>query len=326
MRRLIVLGLAALPFGWAASGCKKPVDTAPIAAEADGLQKHESELVGRRGALQRERSKLSEARKELSDRRAQLGHDNVGQAALDEEEKKLSAKESELSGEETALNQKVDELLRARAELVQKATQAAQGGGGSGPDPLERAARREQGVADREKAVARREAEVAEREKGMAERELKQAHREKETCGTVSVVAPTKIELPKGLKYSARDVEPTYKKALKIMAERGILAADLPPGTGKLIEETREAMKAADYVRAKYGADQLLATVEEIKIDRNFISAKMARLAAAMRGKKLDGDARKGVEGLFQDATANYGDGRFTDANQKINKLFAQLK
>lgn len=312
-----VLGCTLAP-----TACKKAVDTAPIAAEAAGLQQHETDLLGRRGALQRERTKLSEARKELSQKRTQLGHDNAGQAALDEEEKQLSQKETELSGEESQINQKLDELLKARADLVQKASQAVQGGAAS--DPLERAAHREQSVAEREKSVARREADVAEREKGLADREAKQAKREKDTCGSAVVaVAPVvNVPPPKGLKYSAHDVEPTYKKALKIMHDRGILSADLPPGTSKLVEETREAMKAADFVRAKYAADQLLATVEEIKIDRNFITAKMARLSSAMRGKKLD----KNVEGLFQEVTANYGDGRFSDANQKINKLFAQLK
>jgi len=315
---MVLAALLALP------ACKKPVDTAPITSEAAGLAQSESDLVGRRGALQRERTQLSEARKELSERRAQLGHDNVGQAALDEEDKKLTQKEQALSTEESSLNQKMDELLKARADLVTKATQTAQGGGGT--DPLERAAHREAGVAEREKSVAKREADVAIREQALASRETAQAKREKDTCGTAVAAAPVKIEIPKGLKYSAHDVEPTYKKALKIMADRGILSADLPPGAGKLLDETRDAMKAADFVRAKYAADQLLATVEEIKIDRNFISAKMARLAAAMRGKKLEGDGRKAVEGLFQEATANYGDGRFSDANSKINKLFAMLK
>jgi hypothetical protein len=134
------------------------------------------------------------------------------------------------------------------------------------------------------------------------------------------------MELPKGLHYSAKDVEPTYKKALKLMQDKGLLTSDLPPGTSKLVEETREAMKKADYVRAKYDADQLLATVDEIKIDRSFISAKMARLSSTMRGKKLEGGDRKTVEDLFQEATANYGDGKFPQANAKINRLFALLK
>ncbi len=207
---------------------------------------------------------------------------------------------------------------------MQRATQTVQGA--SGGDPLERAAKREQSVAEREKGMAHREADVAAREQALAEREKAEAKREKDTCSAQVVVAPAKVELPKGLKYSAHDVEPVYRKALKLMQERGILPADLPAGSEKLLDETRDAMKAADYVRAKYAADQLLATVEAIKIDRNFISAKMARLAAAMRGKKLEGDSRRNVEALFQDATANYGDGRFTDANGKINKLFALLK
>ncbi len=323
--RRLAAGLAAgLALGavLAGIGCKKAVDTAPIVAEAAGLQQHETDLLGRRGSLQRERSQITEARRELSDKRTQLGHDNPAQAALDEEEKKLTQKELELTGEESAINAKLDELLKARAELVQKASVAVQGGAAA--DPLERAAHREQGVAEREKALARREADVAEREKGVADREAKQAKREKETCGgALMAVAPIgKVEPPKSGKYSAHDVEPVYKKALKLMHDRGILTADLPPGSSKLVEETREAMKAADFMRAKYSADQLLATVEQIKIDRNFITTKMARLASSMRGKKLE----KSVEGLFQDATANYGDGRFQDANQKINKLFEQLR
>lgn len=322
MRRLTLCLALAL---FAAPACKKPVDTAPIAAEAAGLQQHENDLLGRRGALQRERTKITEARKDLIDRRTQLGHDNAGQAALDEEEKQLSQKENDLTGEESAVNLKLDELLKARAALVEKASQAAQGGGAS--DPLERAAHREQSVAEREKSTARREAEIAEREKALADRETKQAKREKETCGTTVIAAPAAPVAPaRGLKYSAHDVEPTYKKALKVMHDRGILSADLPPGSSHLVDETREAMKAADFVRAKYGADQLLSTVEAIKIDRNFIATKMARLASAMHGKKLEGESRKSVESLFQDATANYGDGRFQDANQKINKLFAELK
>jgi hypothetical protein len=315
-RALLILLLAGCPK-------EKPVDVTPITQEEQALQKNEGELMGQRGALQKERKKLADERAEIVDRRQKLGHDSAGQAALDEEEKKLLAKEDDLEGQESQVNQKLDELLKMRGELVQKATSVV--ATAPGADPLERAARREQGVAAREKEVAKREADVADREKTLAERERNQAKREKETCGAVAMV-PQKIELPKGLHYSQHDVEPIYKKALKVMDEKGILPPDLPPGSSHLVEDTRESMKKGDYVRAKYDADQLLATVEEIKIDRAFISAKMARLANAMHGKKLEGDKRKDVEGLFQEATANYGDGKFTQANQRINRLFAMLK
>jgi hypothetical protein len=210
-----------------------------------------------------------------------------------------------------------------KGDLIQRATQVA--ALPTSGDPAERATRREQGVAGREKDLARREADLADREKQLAERETRQAKREKETCG-VAQALPAKIDFPKGLKYSSHDVEPVYKKALKTMQERGLLNPDLPPGATHLSDDIRESMKKADFVRAKYDADQLLATVEEIKIDRSFISAKMARLSAAMRGRKLEGAERRTVEELFQEATANYGDGKFPQANLKINKLFALLK
>ena len=306
-----------------AAGCpKKAADVAPITAEDESLRKNESDLITQRGALQRERKKIADARAEIVERRSQLGHDSAGQAALDEEEKKLLAKESDLSTQESTVNDKLDELLRMRGDLVKRATQVV--ATAPGADPLERAAKREQSVASREREVASREKELAEREATLAAREATLAKRERDTCGAVAM--PSKIDLPKGLHYTAKDVEPTYKKALKLMQDKGLLSSDLPPGTGKLVEDTREAMKKADYVRAKYDADQLLATVEEIKIDRSFISAKMARLSAAMRGKKLEGGDKRTVEDLFQEATANYGDGKFPQANTKINRLFALLK
>jgi len=310
-----------------AAACKRnqsAADIAPLAAEDESLRKGEGELLSQRGMLQRERKKLADARAELIERRAQLGHDATGQSALDDEEKKLLTRESELTQQELTINDKLDQLLKQRDALVQKATAAV--ATAPGADPLERAARREQSVASREKEIAAREKDVAEREQYLATREAQLARRERDSCATQVAAAPAKVELPKGLKYSAHDVEPIYKKALKLMQERGLLTSDLPPGSSKLVEETREAMKKADYVRAKYDADQLLATVEEIKIDRSFISAKMARLSAAMRGKKLEGNDRKVVEDLFQEATANYGDGKFPQANLKINRLFALLK
>lgn len=319
MRRLALAALLLV-----AAGCpkSKPADVAPITAEDESLRKNETDLITQRGTLQRERKKLSEARAEIVERRSQLGHDSTGQAALDEAEKKLLAQENDLSTQESTVNEKLDELLKMRGDLVKRATQVV--ATAPGADPLERAARREQTVASREKEMAEREREVAARESQMAAREAALAKRERDTCGGVAM--PARVDLPKGLHYTSKDVEPIYKKALKLMQDKGLLSSDLPPGTGKLVDDTREAMKKADFVRAKYDADQLLATVEEIKIDRSFISAKMARLSAAMRGKKLDGGDKKTVEDLFQEATANYGDGKFPQANLKINRLFALLK
>jgi hypothetical protein len=305
------------------TGCpSKPADVTPITNEGESLKKDETDLLTARGALQRERKKISDARAEIVERRKQLGHDSVGQAALDEEDKKLIERENDLHSKESDLDDKLQSLLKQQSALLQKATSAV--ASSPGADPLERAARREQTVAQREKELAQREKDVAQREKELADREARQARREKEMCGGTS--APVAIELPKGLKYSSRDVEPIYKKALRIMQDKGVLAADLPPGQAKLVDEVRELMKKADYVRAKYDADALLAAVEDMKIDRAFIFAKMARLNAAIKGRKFDGEKRKDVESLFRDATVDYGDGKFPSANTKINKLFALMK
>jgi hypothetical protein len=317
-----LLAFVALVASAAACHRQPAADLTPITAEDESLRKDESDLVGQRGMLQRERKKLADARAELAERRTQIGHDSAGQAALEEEEKKLAARDSDLSREEQKVDDRLGQLFKQREALVQRVTAVTTT---SASDPLERAARREQSVATREKDLAARERELAEREQALASRESQLARRERDTCGAVAAPGQ-KVEPQKGLHYGAHDVEPVYKKALKLMQERGLLNSDLPPGASKLVDETRDAMKKADYVRAKYDADQLLATVEEIKIDRSFISAKMARLSAAMRGKKLEGSDRKVLEDLFQEATANYGDGKFPQANSKINRLFALLK
>ena len=304
------------------TGGAKPADVAPLHAEDDALKQSETDLLSQRGALQRERKKLSDARTELVDRRKQLGHDSTGQSAIDDEEKKILDQELDLQKREDEVNDKLAALLKQREDLVQKATQVV--ATAPGADPLERAAKREQVVAQREKDVAAREKDVAEREHTLADREAKEARREKETCGAAAQLAP--LELPKGLKYSAHDVEPIYKKALKLMQEKGLLSDDLPPSSARLVGEVRESMKKGDFVRAKYDADALLAAVDDVHVDRTFISAKMARLAAAMKGHKLEGDRRKTVESLFQEATADYGDGKFPQANNRINSLFGLLK
>jgi hypothetical protein len=323
VRRLVLrfCAVASLTCGaWCGCTKGKPVDVAPIAAEDDALKKSESDLIGQRGALQRERKKIVEERAALVEKRKTLGHDSAGQAALDEDDKKLLQQESDLVSREHDIDDKLDQLLKQREELVQKVTSSV--AGAAGADPAEHAARREQSVAAREKDIAQREKDMADRERSLAEREAREAKREKEACSTVAA-AP--VEVPKGLKYSARDVEPTYKKALKIMQDRGLLADDLA-AAAHLVSDVRESMKKGDFVRAKYDADALLAACEGVRIDREFITAKMGRLNSAIRARKLEGESRKKSQSLLEEITGSYGDGKFAQANTKINTVFAMLK
>ena len=290
-----------------------------VAASEKSLEDNEEELLSQRGSLQRERKKLTDERQALAEKRKTAS--GTERAALDTQEQQLAEKENDLVGKETSLNSKLEELLRQRAEMVQRATAAA----ASGTDPSAQVARRESTVALREKDFARREAEIARRESDLAARERELGKREREGCTQQPTQTIIKTEIPKGLKYGRHEVEPVYRKALKVMQDKGILASDLPPGTARLVDDARSAMESGDYVRAKYAADQLLDVVSELHVDRSFIGAKMNRLSTAMRGKPLPGERRKEVDSLLQEATAAYGDGKFTQANTKINRIFALL-
>ena len=120
------LAFAALLVAAAACHRNKPADVAPITAEDESLRKNEGDLIMQRGALQRERKKLADARAEIIERRSQLGHDSAGQAALDEEEKKL------LAQRERSVDARVDGQRQARraAQDARRSRQARHAGGG----------------------------------------------------------------------------------------------------------------------------------------------------------------------------------------------------
>jgi hypothetical protein len=292
-----------------------------VAQSEKTLETSEEDLLSQRGALQRERKKLTEERSAILEKRKTAAASERPQ--LDQQEASLMSKERDLVDKEGELNRRVEELLRQRADMVQRVTTAA---GSVGSDPGAQVTRREQGVALREKDFAHREAELARREAELAAREREQARREREGCPAVQPATVLRMEPPKGLRYSRHDVEPVYRKALKTMQERGILQSDLPAGTVRLVDEARGAMEAGDFVKAKYAADQLLEIVGELHVDRSFIGGKMTRLASAMKGRSLAGDRRKEVDALFQEATAAYGDGKFTQANSRINRILALLR
>src|SRR5262249_62016958 len=125
-----------------------------------------------------------------------------------------------------------------------------------------------------------------------------------------------------GSKCSRRAVAPLLTAARRKMSAKGLLESDLPAPAKNLEREATAAMSSGDYGRARFAADQLVATVDSLKVDKAFIVAKINRLNGAMRSAKLSPDAKKEVDDLFRDATADYGDGRFGSANGKLNRLF----
>ena len=272
----------------------------------DKLQEDEGEVLSRRDALSRERERVAADRQALEQKKKQGGD-------TDAEEKALLAREAKLQAEETDLQKKLEALLsRYRVEAQSPA----------GADTT----RREAQVATREKDMSRREGTLAEREARLADREKELAKRERETCVATPATIVQTVPYERGSKYSRRDVEPLLASARRKMSEKGLLASDLPAPAKGLEREATHAMGIGDYGRARFAADQLVATIESVKVDKSFISAKISRLNGAIKGAKLGGDAQKQVDDLFREATSDYGDGKFTPANGKLNRIFGMLQ
>jgi hypothetical protein len=292
-----------------------PKMVADVTGRIAKLQEQEGDVVGRRDELRRERDKVKADRVALEEKRKQVAAEGGDVAAVDQEAKALEERESALATKELELNTKIDTLMRGYQEVVV-------GVGGA-----EDVSRREAAVAVREKDYSRREDGIARREAEIAARERELAKRERETCSvqattTIVQAAPTP---PPGSKYSRRDVEPLLQKARRKMGEKGLMSSDLPAPAQALEREATGAMASGDYAKAKFAADQLIATIEGIKIDKAFIAAKINRLNGAIKGKTLVEDVRKQVDGLFRDATSDYGDGKFTGANAKLNRIWGLI-
>jgi hypothetical protein len=291
------------------AGCRDPqASGAPARAEdrarLEKLQEEEGQVLARRDQLHRERVEVDAERAALDERRKQGG--DVRQ--LDAEATALAAREARLLAEEAKLGRELDGLLRTY--------QLAAVGAGD-----KDVAGREAQVALRERDFARREASLAEREAQLAAREREQARRERETCGPQAPMTPAAASVP--TRYSRKDVEPLLVGARRKMSEKGLLPSDLPAPAKSLERDAAEAMSAGDFARARFAADQLVATVDTMAIDKAFVMAKIARLNTTVKQARVGDEARKQIDELFRDATADYGDGKFAAANGKLNRIYA---
>ncbi len=299
-----------------ASACKgkeEDAGTATAAAPDPAAVKAQQDLLARRDALLKSRQQLKDEQQKIEEQRKTVAQQGGDTSELDKQAAELKTKDDQLAGEQ-------DQLVDAIASKLAEADAART----AGNDKAAQVAAREAGMASREKSVASREERVATRESTLADRERQLAIREKDTCSQ-SAVPTTIIQQvdSKGSKYTKKDVEPLLKRARDDMSRKGVLAADLPATAQGLEHEATKAMAAGDYGAAFFAARQLQATVDSLKIDRAFISAKIGRLSAHMKGATLDAGKQKQVDDLFSDATARYGDGDFSGANRKLDQIYA---
>jgi hypothetical protein len=284
-----------------------------VTSRIEKLQEEEGDALARRDALTRAREQVSVDRAALDARKQKLLETGGDLRSVDDEEKALTQREAKILADEHDLAKKVDALLVGYQEVTI--------GAAAGKD----VAAREAQTALREKDIARRERGVADRESAMAERERELAKRERETCSVTPTIVQAPVATP-GSRYSRRDVEQFLTAARRKMSDKGLLGSDLPAPAKNLEREATAAMSSGDYGRARFAADQLVVTIDSMKVDKAFIVAKINRLNGAMKSSRLSADAKKDVDDLFRDATADYGDGKFAPANAKLNRIFGMLQ
>lgn len=304
------------------TGCKgdsaSAAATQEVVAENGKLSASQEALLARRDTLLSSRRKLKQEREALAEERARVLATGGDTSEVDKKADELKQEEQQLGAEEDRLNHDFEELLTAQRAVL--ASIASAGG------ETAQIAAREATLAGREKTVAARESRLAERERELATREQGLAERERTTCGAAR--APVIIQQappPSGATYSKRDVESLLERARRYMSKKGILPSDLPAPVQGLEREATKAMGKGDYASARFAASQLMTTVDATKIDRAFIQAKIALLSSTVKGTTLADDVRKKVDDLFREATTYYGDGKFSSANQRLNKIYALL-
>jgi hypothetical protein len=293
--------------------CKEGQPGAPAEAAAVGADRANplaEDLLARRDALMQSRQRIEAERAELEAERVRLVASGGDTSDVDRQLEEHRAQEARIQGEDLALADQMSTLLES-ARVAGSAQQQV--------------AAREAQMASRERTVASREDRVAQREAALAAREKVLADRERTTCGATAPTTIIQTVDPKGAKYGKRDVEPVLKKARETMSKKGLLATDLPAQASGLEREATRAMADGDYGRARFAAQQLLATVEGQRVDRAFIAAKIGRLSAAMKGRTLEAGGQKEVDAHFKDATERYGNGDFTGANRKLNQIWRAI-
>ena len=299
---LVVLALAS------GAGCKGKGAASDHAPDPAAL-KAQAELAARRDALMAQRKKLETDRAQVE---AKIKEVSAGGGDTTELVAQRAQLDSQIEGQSSDLAQLSDKLDQV----------VANGGAAAGM------AQREASMGGREKTVATREATLAERERVLAQREGELAKREKETCGAgappqmiIQQVAPP--VRPGG--YSRKEVEPLLLRARQAMAKKGLMTSDLGAASG-LDGAATKAMADNDFGAAYLAASQLLATVDQTKIDRAFITAKYKRLNDRFNASKVDDTTRATLEKGMQDVVQLYGDGDHAAANKKLNALAAQLR
>ena len=281
---------------------KGDADASPDSSAAD-----QQELLQRRDALLAARQKLQSERdtvdKQIADAEAQ-GSDAT----------ELKKKRAELDSQLESNSSDALALLNSKLDALKQTG-----------DKRDSVALREAEIANREKAVAEREARVAEREKALVQRDFEMSQRWKDSCATATAPVIIQQVAPKGGSYTRSDVSALIQRAKTTMARKGLITSDLPGGAQGLESAASKALDDNDTSKAYFAAQQLVATVDAIRIDRPFIQAKTARLQAEIKRSHVDEATQRELASAIGDVIQKYNDGDFNAANRRLDQLASKV-
>jgi DNA repair exonuclease SbcCD ATPase subunit len=285
--------------------CKGKTDTSndldPAAVKA------QQDLLKRRDALLEQRDRLETERREVVEQIKKVEASGGDTKDLAKKRDELTA---QIDGQSAELGQMSDKISSLSTKLDSAAAIAI----------------REDRMAQREGKIAAREATVSDRERAIALREERLAQREKETCSVATPVVIQQAPPKADGKYGKADVQPLLARARATMSKKGILLGDLPGPAQGLEAESTKAMAEGDWGKAYFAANQLVAMVDNIKVDRAFIQAKTARLSNQVKASKVDDAMNQQLSSTLADVMQKYNDGNFGAANQRLNQLAGMMK
>ncbi|MEK6608348.1 MAG: serine/threonine-protein kinase [Myxococcota bacterium] len=117
-------------------------------------------------------------------------------------------------------------------------------------------------------------------------------------------------------------VQALLREARELMHQRGLLSEDAPEAFSRWATLSRDLALGQDVTEA---ARVLRDDVASIAIDRGFVERKLARLDRRLAATRLRDDDDARARSLARAALDDALDGRFVDANRRLNDLDALL-
>lgn len=225
--------------------------TIVVEADKTRIAAEDAKLLERTRNLEDQKKQLDKQISDLEARKKQgaAAMTPLVRNRIESQEKELRASGAALAQEFVGIDQRREELVKQRDELLTKVTTGIAGGVESKSAIL---AGREQAMVVREKDTAGREKDVASREKAVAERERALADRERTVAAREASAGAgaSRRSLDKGAEVSRAEFEAYYKKVLALMKSKGLQDEDLPSDKQNLTAEVQAARRAGDLSKA----------------------------------------------------------------------------